>query len=151
MSKTYIYSEHKKHIILEVDTSKTQEAINEILRVKPHLPLAFCFSSNVATLNRTLVNVPFKIFACSVEEFLAYLRLDDLLSGEAKRDPQRIDVILEELRKFWVKRPDWRLGQIIVNLVRAQSTSDIFYLEDDMLLQRLREWKDEKSDTEGGD
>lgn len=40
------------------------------------------------------------------------------------RDPNRIDRILEQVRQFWIKNPDWRLGQIVVNAAR-EDTPDL--------------------------
>ena len=54
------------------------------------------------------------------------------------RDPARIDVILEQLREVWVKVPDWRLGQLIVNAVKStEPCPQVFYLEDEELERRL--------------
>ena len=57
------------------------------------------------------------------------------------RDPERIDRILNQLREVWVKVPDWRLGQLLVNAVNPkQPCPDVFYLEDrelEKLLSRL--------------
>lgn len=55
------------------------------------------------------------------------------------RDPNRIDEVLEALREYWVAHPDMRLGQILVNLIGAKFAVDIFYVEDDVLLERLKE------------
>jgi len=46
------------------------------------------------------------------------------------RDPQRIDRILRKLQKIWKANPDWRLGQLVVNLTKE---ADPFYVEDDQL------------------
>ena len=60
------------------------------------------------------------------------------------RDPNRIDKILEELRKYWKKVPDWRLGQVMANLSRDCGLSaDPFYLEDTKLLDKLKEYNAE--------
>ena len=54
------------------------------------------------------------------------------------RDPARIDDVLAALRAAWVESPDLRLGQLIVNAVRPkESCPEVFYTEDDVLLQRL--------------
>ena len=53
------------------------------------------------------------------------------------RDPARIDLIIDELGNFWKKNPDLRLGQIICNLL-IYNSSDLFYIEDDVLLNQLR-------------
>ena len=57
------------------------------------------------------------------------------------RDPNRIDKIIEELRKLWAAQPDLRLGQLLIYV-----TGDgLFYVEDDELLKNLRKkgetWK----------
>lgn len=50
------------------------------------------------------------------------------------RNPDRIPEVLSELMRFWKNNPDWRLGQVIVNVT---GTSDPFNVEDDELLKRL--------------
>lgn len=55
------------------------------------------------------------------------------------RDPNRIDEVLGALREYWVAHPDMRLGQILVNLIGTKFAVDIFYVEDDVLLERLKE------------
>lgn len=60
------------------------------------------------------------------------------------RDPKRIDDVLKELGKFWKEVPDWRLGQVIANISRdCGMSADPFYLEDDKLLTKLREYNRE--------
>ena len=55
------------------------------------------------------------------------------------RDPNRIDEILSELRKYWKANPDLRLGQIISNFSSQHNgNSDPFYMEDDILLKLLK-------------
>lgn len=51
------------------------------------------------------------------------------------RDPNRIPIILDEIRKIWEQYPDFRLGQLISNVF-----SDPFYVEDDDLVQALKEF-----------
>jgi len=45
------------------------------------------------------------------------------------RDPERIDIILSKIRDKWVKHPDYRLGQLLINDFEFPTT-DIFYVED---------------------
>jgi hypothetical protein len=52
------------------------------------------------------------------------------------RDPARIPLILDRLRKVWEAHPDLRLGQLLVNASRP-SHSDPFYIEDEALITRL--------------
>lgn len=59
------------------------------------------------------------------------------------RNPKRIDVVLDELREYWVKNPDLRLGQIIANCVRAYDgrvNCDPFFIEDDIMLDILKKY-----------
>lgn len=57
------------------------------------------------------------------------------------RDPNRIDEILKEIKDLWVQVPDWRLGQLLVNI---SGTDHLFYVEDDKLLEQLKKWKEGK-------
>ena len=54
------------------------------------------------------------------------------------RDPKRIDAVIEAVRDEWKQVPDWRLGQLIVNISRAAGKMDPFFLEDDMLLKVIK-------------
>lgn len=55
------------------------------------------------------------------------------------RNPDRIDPILTCLRSAWMANPDLRLGQLIVILANpSQPCPEVFYLEDDVLLDRLK-------------
>lgn len=55
------------------------------------------------------------------------------------RDPNRIDPFLKELGEIWKTQcPDWRFGQFIYNVVL--DTGDPFYLEDDKMLERIKEY-----------
>ena len=51
------------------------------------------------------------------------------------RDPNRIDVICNLLKKVRKQYPDWRLRQLIFNLTGKY---DCFYVEDDTLEEALR-------------
>lgn len=50
------------------------------------------------------------------------------------RDPNRIDEVLEQLKILWKEHPDQRLGQLISNTAYP---SDIFNVEDDVMLKRI--------------
>lgn len=63
------------------------------------------------------------------------------------RDPNRIEVMLKALHDTWLKDPDMRLGQLIVNQARIdEPCSQVFNIEDDQLLANLRDWLS-KSDS----
>lgn len=73
------------------------------------------------------------------------------------RDPARIPVVLDELRKAWEREPDMRLCQLI-NAVVDQDPfyrDDPYYLEDDRLVERIRQresaWKRAEDSRRGGD
>lgn len=55
------------------------------------------------------------------------------------RDPNRIDEFCEVLAKAWHKVPDWRFGQLVVNLPYPM---DPFFIEDDKMLDLIREYFD---------
>ena len=49
------------------------------------------------------------------------------------RDINRIKPFLEEIEKLWEKVPDWRFGQLIVNVLGTCKKDPFFYEEDEML------------------
>jgi uncharacterized protein YihD (DUF1040 family) len=64
------------------------------------------------------------------------------------RDPKRIERILKKLKKVWKAKPDWRLGQLIINAMSEESGSgffmrpsrqEIFSFEDDKMEKRLED------------
>lgn len=54
------------------------------------------------------------------------------------RDINRIKPLLSELESLWIKHPDMRLCQLIINLTRC---NDPFYIEDDQLLEMIHDVK----------
>jgi len=50
------------------------------------------------------------------------------------RDPKRIPRIIKKLEKVWKKHPDYRLGQLVSNLL-GPGPHDVFFPEDE-------EWED---------
>lgn len=54
------------------------------------------------------------------------------------RSPDRSDPILAGLRELWLRHPDQRLAQLVVNLANpANPAPEIFYMEDEALLARI--------------
>ena len=53
------------------------------------------------------------------------------------RDSNRISEVLSMLRQGWEKVPDWRFGQLIENLKRYIGVDDLFYIEDDKMIEKI--------------
>lgn len=53
------------------------------------------------------------------------------------RNPNRIYEILNLLQRGWEKMPDLRFGQLIENLKRYINVDDLFYIEDDELVEKI--------------
>lgn len=53
------------------------------------------------------------------------------------RNPNRIPKILSLLQQGWDKVPDWRFGQLIENLKRYIGVKDLFYIEDDEMVENI--------------
>ena len=64
------------------------------------------------------------------------------------RDPKRITPLLTELEKQWKRFPDWRFGQLIENIKRFYSVDDLFYIEDDRMLELIKNFLAEKEKEE---
>lgn len=61
------------------------------------------------------------------------------------RDPKRIYTTCNEIAAIWADLPDWRFGQLMYNFKTAMEREgrDIFYMEEDEFVQRLREYVDQ--------
>jgi hypothetical protein len=55
------------------------------------------------------------------------------------RNPERIPIIINKLEKAWKLVPDWRLGQLVSNLI-GNGRQDVFHPEDDQWEQWLDEF-----------
>ena len=53
------------------------------------------------------------------------------------RDPALIRSILEEIERIWLQHPDWRLGQLVSNLV-GWAEESVWDVEDDALLNEIQ-------------
>ena len=53
------------------------------------------------------------------------------------RNPNRIYEILNLLQRGWEKMPDLRFGQLSENLKRYIDVDDLFYIEDDELVEKI--------------
>lgn len=52
------------------------------------------------------------------------------------RDPDRIPIFCEALAGVWSLVPDWRFGQLVINLLGRDP--GLFYLEDEDSLKKLK-------------
>lgn len=57
------------------------------------------------------------------------------------RNPDRIDIICNELARQWKRYPDWRFMQMIIGFTVAMQ-SDCFYMEDEPFIENFKEWLD---------
>jgi hypothetical protein len=58
------------------------------------------------------------------------------------RSPNRIEHVLNAVRKIWYAYPDLRLGQIICNVLPRGQT-DPYYIEDDKLIEAIESYYEE--------
>jgi hypothetical protein len=65
------------------------------------------------------------------------------------RDPRRIDRMLQQLELSWHAFPDMRLGQLLLNITRAENASVLWTLEDDQIEQLLDSFLKSKVFPEG--
>lgn len=65
------------------------------------------------------------------------------------RDIQRIKPFLERLEQCWLKVPDWRFGQLMVNVLN-EMPRDPFFPEDEEMIKWFEDYfkKEEKKETE---
>lgn len=59
------------------------------------------------------------------------------------RDVNRIQPFLSELEKHWNEVPDWRFGQLLVNVL-SNADRDLFFYEDDEFLKLFEDYFKEK-------
>lgn len=55
------------------------------------------------------------------------------------RDVNRIKPFLERLEKVWSKVPDWRFGQLMVNVLNTMPR-DPFFPEDDEMIEYFEDY-----------
>ena len=56
------------------------------------------------------------------------------------RDPNRIDEFCANLAEVWKNVPDWRFGQLIMNVCRFEGRPDIYYVEDKPLMEYFQSY-----------
>ena len=62
------------------------------------------------------------------------------------RDIERIDKFLERLGKCWKKVPDWRFGQLILNVL-STFPKDIFFPEDKEIIEFFEDFFKKENST----
>jgi hypothetical protein len=66
------------------------------------------------------------------------------------RKPERIDTFCNELAKIWKENvPDWRFGQLMVNVLNSLPRDPFFYEEDEMI-QVFRDYFSPKDNNKEG-
>ena len=53
------------------------------------------------------------------------------------RNPGRIKIICEQLASIWQELPDWRLSQLMSNIL---ATKDCFYMEDNEFIEYIKNY-----------
>lgn len=64
------------------------------------------------------------------------------------RKKERIRVFCEELATAWEQCPDLRFGQLMFNFFAKEYNSDAFYVEDEELIRKLKEYVATMTDKE---
>ena len=68
-----------------------------------------------------------------------------------ERPVTRIETLMAELQAHWQRNPNLRLTQLLVNLIASPiPCPQVFYFEDDELLQRLRQAAETVDGDTGG-
>ena len=60
------------------------------------------------------------------------------------RDKKRIKIILSILEEIWERNPDFRFGQLLINLRIIKDDLETWQNEDDLLEEYLTKIKDEE-------
>lgn len=56
------------------------------------------------------------------------------------RDAARIPRTMSIIESYWLKVPDWRFGQLIENVKLFSGKEDLFFMEDDELIQLFEDF-----------
>ena len=56
------------------------------------------------------------------------------------RDPNRIYKYCNKLAEIWSQLPDWRLGQLMINIIDQAGGALSFYMEDEDFLIMLEKY-----------
>jgi len=65
------------------------------------------------------------------------------------RNPNRIEPIIEKIKKLWLKNPDYRFGQLIMVIIKTEEQNiKLFNLEEDELLEKIEEFEKQYKSNE---
>lgn len=56
------------------------------------------------------------------------------------RNMGRIPRMMKIIESYWIKVPDWRFGQLIENIKIFSEKPDLFYVEDDEMIELFDEF-----------
>jgi len=57
------------------------------------------------------------------------------------RDPDRINTVLDKIRRIWLRDADLRLGQLLIAAVEPENPCpELFYIEENDLVKRLEKY-----------
>jgi len=55
------------------------------------------------------------------------------------RNSDRIKIVLEQIEQLWITNPDFRFGQLIMNITQTVDYNlKLFYMEEDELLEKIK-------------
>jgi uncharacterized protein YihD (DUF1040 family) len=63
------------------------------------------------------------------------------------RDPKRIKELLKQIETIWMKNPDLRFFQLLVNIFNLENGPYFYYLEDDKIIEELKQYDSQAKDT----
>lgn len=67
------------------------------------------------------------------------------------RKIERIDEFCTELAKIWKEKcPDWRFGQLLINVINSQG-EDPFFWEEDKMLEVFKKYFNIEAEEQGGE
>jgi uncharacterized protein YihD (DUF1040 family) len=56
------------------------------------------------------------------------------------RDPKRIKELLKQLETIWMKNPDLRFFQLLLNVFNCDTGMFFYQLEDDKIIDQLKQY-----------
>lgn len=63
---------------------------------------------------------------------------------------ERIPKLIETLRGVWYQFSSLRLGQLIINATNVKELSELYHIEDHVLLERIKDYCKQKGTIQSG-